>query len=195
MSENALNSAGSGEEETSHWKEYAKAAVIALALALFIRTFVVQAFKIPSESMMETLLVGDHLLVNKMAPRFSTPERGDILVFRYPLDHSRDFVKRVVGLPGETLEMVRNTVYINGRPLDEPYAIYQTSGFGNHFGPITVPDGHLFMMGDNRDNSQDSRVWGTLDMDEIRGKAFIIHWSWRENSFGVRWNRLGKLLE
>ncbi len=194
MADKLLNS-GDAKEEFSPWKEYVKAAVIALGLALLIRTFVVQAFKIPSESMLETLLVGDHLLVNKMVYHISKPERGDIVVFAYPLDHSRDFVKRVIGLPGETIEMLHNTIYIDGEALKEPYAIYQRNYFGNHFGPTTIPEGHLFMMGDNRDNSQDSRVWGPLNIKEIRGKAFIVHWSWRKNTYGVRWRRVGKLLK
>lgn len=181
------------------WKEYLKAGVVAVALALFIRTYVAQAFKIPSESMMQTLLVGDHLLVNKVVYHLWEPQRGDIVVFRYPMDPSRDFVKRVVGLPGEVVEMKGKTVYINGEPLDEPYAIYDPTPFGDgsryHFGPVRVPENHLFMMGDNRNNSQDSRVWGPLDEDLIHGKAFIIHWSWENQTWGIRWGRVAKLLE
>ncbi|MBI5814540.1 MAG: signal peptidase I [Nitrospinae bacterium] len=182
------------------WKEYVKAGVVAVILALFIRTFVAQAFKIPSESMVDTLLVGDHLLVNKLVYRFNDPSRGDIVVFQYPYDPTRDFVKRVVGLPGETLEVYGRTVYINGKPLAEPYTRFEENPFASsgpdyHFGPVTVPEGQLFMMGDNRNNSQDSRVWGTLDERLIHGKAFIIHWAWEDNTYGVRWNRLGKLLK
>lgn len=177
------------------WAEYFKAAVIAILLALCIRTYVAQAFKIPSESMLHSLEVGDHLLVNKLVYRFHDPERGDIIVFQYPLDKSRDFVKRVVGLPGDKLSMDGETVYINGEPLTEPYAIYQGMSPYGKFGPITVPEGHLFMMGDNRNNSQDSRVWGPLDMNLIHGKAFILHWAWKDHTWGVRWNRIGKLLE
>lgn len=179
-------------------KEYVKAAVVALLLALFIRTYVSQAFKIPSESMVPTLLVGDHLLINKMLYRFEKPERKDIMVFKYPLDRSRDFVKRLIGLPGETIEMKGNTVYINGKALDEPYAIYEETPFSMgkyyHFGPYKIPEGHYFMMGDNRNNSQDSRAWGPLPEELIHGKAFMLHWSWRGNSFSVRPNRIGKLL-
>ncbi|MBI4666515.1 MAG: signal peptidase I [Nitrospinae bacterium] len=186
-------------QESSLWKEYAKAIVVAVFLAVVIRTFVAQAFKIPSESMVSTLLVGDHLLVNKLLYRFEKPQRGDIIVFRYPMEPDRDFVKRAIGLPGETVEMKGNTVYVNGEALVEPYAIYEqnplAAGDDYHFGPVTVPDGHLFMMGDNRNNSQDSRYWGMLDMNLIHGKAFIIHWSWLDNTFGVRWDRIGKLLK
>lgn len=194
MAEKTMDTDSKSEEEFSPWKEYLKAAVIALILALFIRTFIVQAFKIPSESMLQTLQVGDHLLVNKMVYLFGEPERGDIIVFRYPRDPKRDFVKRIIGLPGETIEMTGNIVYINGKPLAEPYAIYLDRFMGGGFSPVTVPPGHLFMMGDNRDNSQDSRVWGALDINSVRGKAFIVHWSWKGSSFGVRWSRIGKLL-
>ena len=187
------------DEESWMLREYIKAGFAAILLALFIRTFVAQAFKIPSESMVETLQVGDHLLVNKLQYLVSDVKRGDVIVFQYPKDTSRDFVKRVVGLPGETIEMRNNKVYIDGKPIDEPYAIYMNNGYGPHgdqyFPPLKVPEGRLFMMGDNRNNSQDSRVWGTLDVDLIHGKAFIIHWSWRGNSYGVRWGRVGGLLE
>ncbi len=180
------------------WKEYVKAGAVALVLALFIRTYVAQAFKIPSESMLQTLQVGDHLLVNKMAYRFTEPARGDIIVFKYPLDKSRDFVKRLIGLPRETVAMKGNNVFINGKKLNEPYAIYESSPFhldaGYSFGPIKVPEGYYFMMGDNRNNSQDSRVWGPLDGNLIHGNAFILHWSWSGDGYGVRMNRIGKLL-
>lgn len=186
-------------EEPWMLKEYIKAGVVAILLALFIRTYIAQAFKIPSESMVHTLLVGDHLLVNKLVYLFSEPERGDIIVFQYPQDRSRDFVKRVIGLPGETLELKNKTIYINGKPIDEPYAIYYESHFipagDESFGPVLIPKGRLFMMGDNRNNSQDSRVWGTLDINLVHGKAFIVHWSWSGASFGIRWGRVGSLLE
>ncbi|MBF0291753.1 MAG: signal peptidase I [Nitrospinae bacterium] len=188
-----------GEAQGALWKEYIKAGVVALALALFIRAFVAQAFKIPSESMVPTLLVGDHLLVNKIVYRIWEPQRGDIIVFEYPMDPSRDFVKRAVGLPGEVVEVKGDTVYINNQPLKEPYAFYEkTHPFGGQdnyqWGPYKVPAGHLLMLGDNRNNSQDSRVWGPLDMRHIHGRAFIIHWSWKDSAFGVRWDRVGKLL-
>ena len=177
--------------------ELVKAAAIALALALFIRTFMFQPFKIPSGSMLQTLMVGDHLLVNKMVYLFSPPERGDIIVFRPPHEPDKDFVKRVIGLPGETISMRNDTVYVNGKALNEPYASYERLyGRGSlpGFEAKKVPEGHLFMMGDNRNNSQDSRVWGFLDIDSVHGKAFIIHWSWNGGGFDVRFNRVGKLL-
>ncbi len=163
--------------EKSAIREYDEAIVIALLLALFVRTFVVQAFKIPSGSMENTLLVGDHILVNKFIYWFREPRRGDIVVFRYPRDESRDFIKRIVGLPEETV-MVRGTrVYIDcatpGRlaaclPLPERYAVFKPNGEAlgpeRDWGPKRVPQGHLLVLGDNRNNSQDGRVWGFLRM-------------------------------
>ncbi|MDH5477849.1 MAG: signal peptidase I [Nitrospinota bacterium] len=183
--------------ETSGVLEFLKAVAIALALALFIRTFMFQPFKIPSESMVPTLLVGDHLLVNKMVYLLNDPERGDIVVFRPPHEPDKDFVKRIIGLPGETILLRNNVVHVDGKAIDEPWAIYESHhgypGMGD-FGPVRVPEGKLFMMGDNRHNSQDSRVWGFLDKSAIHGKAFIIHWSWTGHGVGVRFNRVGKLL-
>ena len=171
-------------------REYFESIVIAVILALFIRTWVVQAFKIPTGSMENNLLIGDHLLVNKavFSPMAFSAEaavlpngsvdRGDIIVFKFPLNPERDFIKRVIGLPGEKVELRNKTVYINDEPLAEPYLPSHMTrlvpGAGavsqrdNH-GPTTVPDGHYFMMGDNRDNSEDSRYWGTLPHDHIKG--------------------------
>jgi signal peptidase I len=180
-------------------REYFESIVIAVILALFVRTWVVQAFKIPTGSMENNLLVGDHLLVNKFifGPTASKLEhallpvtaikRGDVIVFKYPEDPERDFVKRVIGLPGETLELREKKVYINGKPLDEPYVHFlQPAGAYGEFaaydvreryGPVTVPAGQYFMMGDNRDNSQDSRYWGFLPREYVKGKALLIYWS------------------
>ena len=180
-------------------REYFESIVIAVILALFVRTWVVQAFKIPTGSMENNLLVGDHLLVNKFifGPTASGLERallpvtnikrGDVIVFKYPEDPERDFVKRVIGLPGETLEIREKKVYINGKPLDEPYVHFlQPAGAYGEFaaydvreryGPVTVPASQYFMMGDNRDNSQDSRYWGFLPREYIKGKALLIYWS------------------
>jgi len=184
-------------------REYFESIVIAVILALFIRTFVVQAFKIPTGSMENNLLIGDHLLVNKFVfgPTASalertvlpmgTIKRGDVLVFKYPEDPDRDFIKRVIGLPGETLELRAKKVYINGKPLDEPYVHFlEAPGMSSEFrettssdvreryGPVTVPPDQYFMMGDNRDNSADSRYWGFLRRDYIKGKALVIYWSY-----------------
>jgi signal peptidase I len=184
-------------------REYFESIVIAVILALFIRTFVVQAFKIPTGSMEENLLIGDHLLVNKFifAPAASRLEqallpvasikRGDVIVFKYPEDPERDFIKRVIGLPGETVEVREKKVYVNGQALDEPYAHYllpvstpsefhEVTSFDvrERYGPVTVPADQYFVMGDNRDNSQDSRYWGFLRRDYVKGKALIIYWSY-----------------
>ncbi len=177
----------------SVFREYAEAAAIAVILALFIRTFVVQAFKIPSGSMIPTLLVGDHILVNKfmygvkipfanktLIP-IGAPQRDDVIVFIYPVDKSKDFIKRVIGLPGETLEINDRKIYINGKLFEDTYGVFKDSRrhFGkDNYGPFTIPEGHLFVMGDNRDNSHDSRFWGTVPLESVKGKALIIYWSW-----------------
>jgi len=191
--------------------EYGKAILIAVLIALFIRTFVVQAFKIPSGSMKPTLLVGDWLLVNKfiygvkipvlrstLIP-VSDPKRGDTIVFIYPLDRSKDFIKRVIGIPGDTVEVRDKKVYVNDEPFDDPYGVYtdnlvipKTIQPRDNFGPVKVPDGTVFVMGDNRDQSYDSRFWGFVDRKDILGKAFIIYWSWDSEDNSPRWNRLGK---
>src|SRR5437660_6519430 len=184
-------------------REYFESIVIAVILALFIRTFVVQAFKIPTGSMEENLLIGDHLLVNKFIfgatesrlERALLPvteiERGDVIVFKYPEEPDRDFIKRVIGLPGETVEVREKKVLVDGQPLDEPYAHYllpvstpsefhEVTSYDvrDRYGPVTVPADHYFVMGDNRDNSQDSRYWGFLPRDFVKGKALVIYWSY-----------------
>jgi signal peptidase I len=191
------------EFKKSTVREYFESIVIAVILALFIRTFVVQAFKIPTGSMENNLLIGDHLLVNKFifGPTESRLERillpvkpvkrEDIIVFKYPEEPDRDFIKRVIGLPGETVEVREKKVYINGNALDEPYAHYlepvatpseshEVTSFDvrDRYGPVTVPPNHYFVMGDNRDNSQDSRYWGFLPREYIKGKALILYWSY-----------------
>ncbi len=195
-------------------REWIEALVLAVLLALFIRTFVVQAFKIPSGSMVPTLMVGDHILVNKFIygvriPVLDiwvlgpwAPERGDIIVFKFPEDESRDFIKRVIGLPGEEVEFRDRQVYINGEPLGESYAVYKGSApfrnphsCGNFCGPLVVPNDKLFVLGDNRDHSQDSRFWGFLDIQKVEGEAFIIYWSWDSGEGWPRWNRIGKLID
>ncbi len=189
------------KSEKSVFRQYAEAIVIAVILALVVRTFVVQAFKIPSGSMLQTLQVGDHILVNKFLYWFTDPQQGDIIVFKYPQDEGRDFIKRVIGLPGDKVEIRGKQVYINDKPLTEPYAIHldpatleSSSSPRDGFGPVVVAPGQLFMMGDNRDYSMDSRFWGFLDVKKIRGKAFIIYWSWDRERFRPRWERLGMLV-
>ena len=209
------------KKKKSVFREYAEAIFIALLLALFIRTFLVQAFKIPSGSMKKTLLIGDHILVSKFAygthipnviPFFNiklfddivlfqkVPEHGDIIVFKYPKNESRDFIKRVIGIPGDLLEVRQQKVYINEKLIAEEH-VQHTDPPGtsrlvprDDFGPVMVPPGHLFMMGDNRENSQDSRFWGFLDINKIKGKALVIYWSWNSEDSWVRFDRFGQIL-
>jgi signal peptidase I len=178
-------------------REYAEAAAIALLLALFIRTFVVQAFKIPSSSMVPTLLIGDHILVNKFIYGVKLPfirntiipvdepERGDVIVFIYPKDPSKDFIKRVIGIPGDKVEIIDEKLFINDQQFQDGHGVYAklASGLSNpgskyNFGPVSVPKGHYFVLGDNRNNSQDSRFWGFVPEKLIKGKAFLIYGSW-----------------
>lgn len=175
-------------------REYFEAIVMAVILALFFRTFVVEAFKIPSSSMEDNLLIGDHILVNKFAfapTQFSWEKtllpihdvtRTDVIVFKYPEDPTRNFIKRVIGLGGDTLEIRNKQVYINGKPIDEPYKFHKPEFAGltlEDFGPVSVPQGYFFAMGDNRDNSKDSRAWGFVPRDYLKGRAFIIYWSFK----------------
>ncbi|MFZ6008082.1 MAG: signal peptidase I [Nitrospirota bacterium] len=196
--------------------EYTKAIGTALILALIIRTYVVQAFKIPSGSMLQTLLIGDHILVNKFIYGtkmpfsdnriliFTKPKRGDIVVFKYPEDPSRDFIKRVIAVEGDIIESKKKTIYVNGNPINESY-VQHTDNSANsmrtgtieprdNFGPYLVPKNKLFVMGDNRDQSYDSRYWGYVDMKEVKGKAFIIYWSWDNMKKMPRIGRMGKLI-
>jgi signal peptidase I len=185
-------------------REYLESIVVAVILALFIRTFAVQAFKIPTGSMEENLLIGDHLLVNKLvyspsAGHFEDTlmgkrpiERRDVVVFKFPEDPNRDFIKRVIGLPGETVEIRNKRVYIDGEPLDERYVHFlepprqaddpefglRMDGIRDNWGPRVVPVGELLVLGDNRDNSRDSRFWGFLPIDQVKGRALIVYWSY-----------------
>ncbi|MBF0343869.1 MAG: signal peptidase I [Nitrospirae bacterium] len=199
--------------EKSLLREYVESIVTALLLALLIRAFVIQAFKIPSGSMIPTLLIGDHILVEKFSYGiqlpfadkkilvFNTPQRGEIVVFKFPEDTSRDFIKRVVAKEGDVVEIKEKKVYVNGKVLDEPYTQYvDTTGKKNSvprdiLGPITVPKGKLFVMGDNRDQSYDSRFWGFVDISLVKGEALIIYWSWDSNKNWVRFNRIGRLVK
>ncbi len=205
------------EEKTkkkSGLRENIEAIIVAVILALFIRTFVVQAFKIPSGSMKETLKIGDHILVNKFLYGVklpfiqktiipvSEPDRGDIIVFEFPEDPDKDFIKRVVALEGDTVEVRNKKVYVNGKKVEgvhaihtDPHTIPGVMQPRDNFGPVTVPKDALFVMGDNRDHSYDSRFWGFVDLKAVKGKAFIIYWSWDRDEFGVRWSRIGKLLK
>jgi signal peptidase I len=205
-------------------REYFESIVIAVILALFVRTWVVQAFKIPTGSMENNLLIGDHLLVNKFVfgptplaiGRAVLPvreiRRGDIVVFKYPDEPDRDFIKRVIGLPGETVELRNKKVYINGQALNEPYVHFLSPPSSEYqevtsydvrerYAPVTVPPDKYFVMGDNRDNSQDSRYWGFLPRSYIKGKALLIYWSYEsgrddylDEGFGASVKRIGSVV-
>ncbi|MEN6622416.1 MAG: signal peptidase I [Smithella sp.] len=194
-------------------QEYIEAIIIAVIIAVFIRTFIVQAYKIPSRSMVPTLLVGDHLLVNKFIygvkiPYFrktiiplTNPKRGDIVVFIYPNDRSKDFIKRVIGIEGDTIEIKNKKIFLNGMEYTDQFGIYSDNTIypgtvqpRDNFGPVNVPPNSLFVMGDNRDESADSRYWGFVDLKDVEGKAFIIYWSWNREDQNLRWRRIGTLL-
>ncbi len=219
---------GKAAQTRSALREYGEALVIALGLALFIRTFFIQAYKIPSGSMEPTLLVGDHILVNKLIFGVRTPDsifgfhppgipygrylfrfeslhRGDIVVFVFPPDPTKDFIKRVIGVGSDTVEVRNGVVSVNGQKMPDPHAHYEiplpehtTPSPRDNFGPVKVPPGKVLMMGDNRDRSYDSRWWGFVDENQVEGRALIIYWSWDSDGsglFSVRWNRFGRLVE
>ena len=197
-------------------REYVEAIVLAILLTVVIRGLIVQAFRIPTGSMENTLLVGDFLFVNKLVygseidigaaghriiyyrfPAIRQPHRGDVIVFRYPDDPSRDFIKRCVAVEGQTLEIRNKVLYIDGVAQKEPYVIHSDErviprevSARDNFGPTVVPKGHIFMMGDNRDNSHDSRFWGPLQLSLVKGKAMILYWSWDAEKHAPRLNRL-----
>ena len=203
----------------SQFREYVEAIGMALLLALVIRTFIVQAFKIPSGSMIPTLQIGDHILVNKLSygvripedlfwlpiplggrylVEYRKPQHGDVVVFIYPEDRSKDFIKRVIGVAGDEVEVRAKKVYINGREIDDPHAHFEGELGGlqarDDYGPKRVPENHIFVMGDNRDKSLDSRYWGYVDLKDVKGKAFLIYWSWDGSDRWVRWERLGGII-
>ncbi|HEY6418004.1 MAG TPA: signal peptidase I [Candidatus Binataceae bacterium] len=208
-------------------REYAEAMIVALVLAMFIRTFFIQAYKIPSGSMEPTLLVGDHILVNKIIYGLRMPDtilglpisnplfgsylfhvepvhRGDVVVFVFPPDRTKDFIKRVVGVAGDTIQVKDGQVILNGLKMPDPHAHFEMSANErsavsprDNFGPVTVPAGKLFMMGDNRDRSYDSRFWGFVDLNDVEGRAMMIYWSWDSDGLGflpIRWGRFGEVV-
>jgi signal peptidase I len=216
----------------SIFREYAEAIIIAIILAFTIRVFVVQAFKIPSGSMIPSLQIGDHILVSKLSygiqlpqdckigfqfppvtcysstllMEFDKPQRGDVIVFRYPDDEEKDFIKRIVGTPGDVIRIRNKIVYVNDERLKDeaftqridPGIIDQRINPRDNFGPITVPSDSYFVMGDNRDQSLDSRFWGYVRFHKIKGRAFMVYWSW--NGQGgwaewVRWDRIAKFID
>lgn len=194
-------------------REYIEAFVVAIVLALIIRTFVVQAFKIPSGSMEPTLLIGDHILVNKFIYGeripftdiklfdFRKPQKGEVIVFIYPKDESKDFIKRVIGVEGDRIEIKDKKLYINDVLHNDPHGVYQDSVLipghvqpRDNFGPVVVPEDCLFVMGDNRDRSADSRFWGFVHVNRVKGKAFLIYWSWGGFMRDIKWGRIGNLI-
>ena len=231
-----------GSQKKAFWREYGEALFIALIMALVIRAFLVQAFSIPSGSMQPTLLIGDYLLVNKFSYgirnpltnkvwiNLSTPQRGDVVVFIFPQDPSKDYIKRVIGLPGDRIQITNKQVFINGKLFKTPQAVYDdpvvipapqdtTGPARDNLGPLEVPANSYFVMGDNRDHSYDSRFWGFVPLDNFRGKALIIyfswqgpsgepffqallgglkglifHFSWNSNDFRMRWDRIGRII-
>jgi signal peptidase I len=188
-------------------REYAEIIVLAVALALFVRTFFVQAFRIPSESMEDTLLVGDFLFANKFVygaklpfvdwrlPSVRDPEPGDIIIFKYPGDKKTDYIKRCVAVEGQTVRLNGDTLFVDGVPMVEEFTKYALgSNHPRRYGPETVPEGHIFMMGDNRDNSADSRAWGPLNKNLISGKAMFIYFSWNSEAHTPRFSRIGDII-
>jgi signal peptidase I len=200
-------------KKKSKIREFIEGIIAAVLIALLITTFVIKMYKIPSRSMVPTLLVGDQLVVNKLIygikiPYFrntiipiTDPQRGDVIVFIYPKDRSLDFIKRVIGIGGDTIEIQDKKIFINGKLFTDNTGIYTDKMIypgslqpRDNFGPVTVPKGSLFVLGDNRDESMDSRFWGFVDLKDVQGKAFIIYWSWNPDERKIRWQRLGNLL-
>jgi signal peptidase I len=195
-------------------KEYVQSILIAALIALLVRTFAVQAFRIPSGSMEPTLLVGDYLLVNKFIYgvripftdtrifQYRKPQRGDVVVFVFPLDPSKDFIKRVIATGGEKVQIIDNKIYINDHRIDDPWGYFKKNGSAEYiplmenFGPVIVPKDSLFVMGDNRNNSDDSRFWGFVPLQAVVGEAFDIYFSWNSRAGKVwdkiRWSRIGE---
>lgn len=214
------------KKQKSAARESVEAVVLAIILALFIRTFIVQAFKIPSGSMLPTLLIGDHILVSKfiygikmpftgkMLIPISDPKPNDIVVFRFPKDPELDYIKRVIATEGDTVEIRNKKIFINNRPFEDVHGVFYDKRIDprrDNFGPVTVPENHIFVLGDNRDNSSDARFWGFdnkgvfqgVSLEAVRGKAFIIYWSWDvdkdllswDRFTSVRWSRIGDILD
>jgi signal peptidase I len=213
-------------------REYLEALGFALIMAVVMRSSIVQAYVIPSGSMIPTLQMGDHILVNKLryglripdsilglqvpgVPlghylyRFEPVQREDVIVFVSPVDPGIDLIKRVIAIPGDTVMVKNGRIFLNGRAMDDPHAYFQVPEQNrtpidmkdprDNFGPVTVPPGKLFTMGDNRDNSFDSRYWGFADMNAVEGRAILVYWSWDSTAPTtippVRWRRFGHLID
>jgi signal peptidase I len=224
-----LPDAGEAAPQKTALREYAEAFGIAVILAVVLRAFFIQAYKIPSGSMEPTLLVGDHIIVNKLIYGFRMPDsffgitpfqgeipygkylfhiepvhRGDVVVFVFPPDPTKDFIKRVIGVPGDTVQVKAGRLYLDGQEVADPHAHFEIppedrlpSSERDYFGPLKVPAGHYFMMGDNRDRSYDSRFWGLVGRDDVEGRAMFIYWSWDSDStsmLAVRFRRFFKVI-
>jgi signal peptidase I len=183
-------------EHKSLWREYAETAAIALVAAILLRIFVVSAYRVNSDSMADTLLSGDYIFVNKLAYKYGgDPKPGDIIVFKYPNNPDKDYIKRIIALPGQTVEIADKVVYVNGDVAPIPphsknidqRIIPGDLSFRDNFGPYTVPEGQYFVMGDNRDDSNDSRFWGSVPAENIKGKAVFIYWSWEPEKNASEW--------
>lgn len=176
--------------------------VIQPLVVTLIKENIIKAYKIPSGAMIPNLLSGDHILVNRYIYKTKKPQRGDIIVFEYPKDPTKDFVKRLVGVEGDIVEIINKNLYVNNIKQAESFVVHSDARTfpvseqpRDNFGPITVPLDSLFFMGDNRDNSYDSRFWGVVSKEKIRGKVMSIYWSWDKESGKVRWERVGKNVE
>ncbi len=215
----AASAAGGSAPRKGQLREWIEAIGGAVVLTLIIRTFMFQAFRIPSGSMLDTLQIGDFLFVNKLVygaripftekdrlPGLRHPKTGDIIVFQYPLDKKVDFIKRVIASEGQTVEIRNKVVFVDGKPLDEPYTKhvdptiypYKTpTGINvrDNDPPFRVPPGNLFCMGDNRENSSDGRYWGFVPLENVKGKALIIYWSWDSEHMRPRLGRLFHLVK
>ena len=198
-------------DDQKGFRSYVVIVIISLIFTVVMRETVVQAYKVPAGSMRPTLKIGDHILVSKLAygmripfsndflVRFDNPGRGDVIVFIFPEDRSKDFVKRVVRTGGDVVKIKNKKVWVNGQLLEEPYTLPEETRTNvarfkdmDNFGPVRVPEGKIFVLGDNRDKSYDSRFWGFVDVDDVKGRAAVIYWSWDRKNQRVRWKRMGE---
>jgi signal peptidase I len=177
------------------WKEYLEVVFISLSAAILLRLFVVSAYRVDSGSMEDSLLEGDYIFVNKLAYNFGDPKAGDIIVFKSPLNPTKDYIKRIIGLPGQTVEVVDKVIYIDNQLAkiypnvknSDPKVLAAQLSMRDNFGPIQVPSDEYFVLGDNRDNSQDSRFWGFVPEENIQGKALFVYWSWKPDPKSPQW--------
>jgi len=178
------------------WREYIEVILISLGAAILLRLFVVSAYRVDSGSMEDTLFEGDYIFVNKLAYNYGTPQNGDIAIFKYPLDPTKDYIKRIIALPGQSVEIVDKVIYVDNQLAhiyphaknSDPKILAAQLSSRDNFGPFQVPEGEYFVLGDNRDVSQDSRFWGFVPTDNIKGKAVFIYWSWEPDANAPEWS-------